>query len=148
MNHLMPEPTQKEYHITAKVKFVEVDVKDHERQYKRKLVILIPLESTEQVLFYNAWLPDTREEYFELASVIKSGVPSPCRLAILRGKKGIHDGPYLHVMTKGVEEDFVAANLEGRTVSLTILPEDQDEIVDLAKDSGGDFDTIHGQETM
>lgn len=145
---LIKEPTQKEYNITAKVKFVDVDVKDNDRQYKRKLVLLIPQESSEQVLFFNAWLPETSGEFFELSAVIKSGVPTPARLAILKSREGIYDRPYLMVMSKGVEEDFISYRMEGKTVSLTILPEGEDEVADLAKDSGGDYDLISGQESL
>lgn len=142
------EPTQQEYNITAKVKFVDVNVKDHDRQYSRRLVILIPQESMQRDLFFNAWLPEVSEEYFELATVIRSSIPSPCRMAILKAKKGISDRPYLTIMSKGVEEDFISHKMEGKIVEVKILPEDQDHVSDDARDSGGNFDLIHGQETL
>jgi hypothetical protein len=142
------EPTQIEYHLSAKVKFVDIDVKDHNRNYKRKLVILIPEVSTEQMNFFKAWLPEVSDEYFELATIIHSVVATPCRMAILKSKQNISDKPYLMIMSKGVEEDFINYKLEGKTLRLTILAEGNEEALDEIKDSSGNFDTIHGQESL
>lgn len=148
MNTIIPEATEIEYNIAAKVKFVDIDVKDHDRQYKRKIAILIPQESTQTLRFFSAWLPEVADEYFELAGIMRTGVYSPCRLAILKSKKGISDRPYLMVMSKGIEEELITHKLEGKVIDITILPENSDHIIDEAKDSGGSFSTIHGQETL
>lgn len=142
------EPTEMEYHISAIVKFVDVDVQDGDRRYKSKLVLLIPEDSTQQMLFFNAWLPEVSEEFFELTAIIKTGVQSFARLAILRRKQGICDRPYLMIMSKGVAEDFIHYRMEGRRIELVIQPESCDELADKAKDSSGDFDLIHGQSEM
>lgn len=142
------EPTEREYNIRAKVKFVNLDVKDHDRQYKRKIVILHPKTSTEQALFYSAWLPEVAEEYFELTGIIRSGIATPVRLAILKAKSGVSQSPYLMIMNKGIEEEFINQRFEGKVIDLTIMAEGNDELADAARDSGGSFDLIHGQETL
>jgi hypothetical protein len=145
---LLPEPTERKYKIKGKVKFYRKNVVDHGRRYERVLAIIIPETSTEQMMFFNAWLPDTKEEYHELTGLIGSPVNSACKLSIHRGPDEKSEKHYLFVMSKGVEEELIKYEQEGKTLELTILPESEEMVGDEAKDSSGDFDLISGQENF
>lgn len=145
---VLKDPTERQYKIKAKVKFIKKYVEDFGRSYQRVLAILIPETSTEQMMFLNAWLPTEKQEYFELAAFIASPINSPCKLSIHKGPDEKSEKPYLFVMSKGIEEALIKYKCNGKVLDLTILPESEEMVADEATDSDGDFDLISGQETM
>jgi len=148
MSKVIIEPTEQEYVLKCKVIEKVKHVKDHDRQYERRLIYLIPERNDQAMAFFRAWLPDTRGEYFELVADIPNPIASPCRLSVHRGPDEVSENHYLFVMSKGVEEIIQERKLVGKTLIIKILPESSDEVVDQVRDSGGDFDLIHGQESF
>jgi len=142
------EPEQKIYVLKCKVKFVRKNVKDGPRQYERTLAILVPQESDERTKFFTAWLPELKSEHFELAGIISAPIDSACRFSIHRGPDEKSEAHYLFVMSKGVEDVLIEAEMEGKTVYVEILPEGSDEEADNALEAGGDYDLISGQESF
>lgn len=131
--------TSKEYNLRVKAKFVSKNIEDNGRTYHRQMVILIPHESDERTYFFKAWLPETREEYFELAGQLASPINSNVRLSIHLGMNDFNTGPYLFVMSKGVEELMIEHKLEGKTFNLKIFPDNLEDQADFATDSNGSY---------
>lgn len=126
-----------EYNLIVTTKFVRKTVIEEKlkTKYERKMVILIPDVTTECMKFFRAWLPDSTEEYHEIAAEIHSPVASPCRLSIHRAPHPYsEDKHFLFVMSKGVEELFLRLP-EGRRFQLTVLPQGEESATDFAKDS-------------
>lgn len=141
------DPTFKKYPMLCKTKFFRKEVSEDighgvKQQYTRKLVILIPQESDMRTRFLNAWLPETTEEYHELAAEIGAPIHAPCRLSIHRGHDEKCDRPYLFVWSKGVE-DILVKFAEGTTVSVCALPANSEMEADFAPDSDdGNYDVV------
>lgn len=136
---------ERKYHLKCKLKFLVKDIQDWDGKQnvnrKRKLAMLIPQESDEMIRFLSAWLPDTRDEYFELASYISSPINSPCRLAIKRGPDAQSQQHYLTVMSVGVEEVMTSHMKDGQMIQVTILPVSEESEADFARDvNGQNFD--------
>jgi len=134
-----------DFYLRCKVKFFEKWVDDNGRRYFRKLVILIPDEGDERTRFLNRWLPETLEEHFELGVTIAPPIDSPCRVSVHRGPSEKSLYHHLFVMSKGVEDIILQYVKEGSYLNVTVLSEDNEEILDQAKDANGDYDLIHGQ---
>ena len=135
----IPEPTDRKYIMNCRLRFYRKTVVDNQGvhgliQTERNLVMLVPDESDQRTQFLSAWLPDTQEEYFELAGYISMPIDSPCRFSIHRGPDAQSERHYLFVMSKGVS-DILERFTEGRVFSVTILPESEEDQADYAKDS-------------
>lgn len=148
MDNFIKSPTDREYHLNCRVKFHRKYVHENGRSYERDLVILVPEDSDERTRFLSAWLPDSREEYFELASIMSPPIDSPCRLSVHRGPDDKSEKHYLFVMSKGVEEIILEHIKEGAIIPLKILPEGAEEILDHAVDSHGNYQLIPGQDSL
>lgn len=140
------DPSYKRYHLVCKTKFVTKNVRDEVRpgqfnQYQRVMVLLIPQEGDQRTRFLTAWMPQTREEYFELAGQLGHPVSSPVRLSSHMGHDQWCEKPYLTVMSKGIEEILLKCP-EGIRIKLTTLPANADQEADDATDSGGNYNVI------
>jgi hypothetical protein len=93
-------------------------------------------------------LPEDQGQHYELVGMIAPPIDSPCRLSIHRGPDEKSERHYLFVMSKGVEDIILKYAKEGETLKVQILPESQEEIVDQARDTDGDYDLISGQESF
>lgn len=142
------EPTELEYFLKCKIQKFIKHVKDNDKTYTRELVILVPEHNDAASSFFRAWLPDTREEYFELVAQMPYPIDSIARLSIHRGPNEKCEKHHLFVMSKGVEELILQNNLIDKTIHVKILPESQDEQHDQVRDSSGDFDLVHGQDSF
>lgn len=148
MNQVKLEPTEQIYVLKCQVLSKVKHVKDFERQYTRQLIYLIPEQNDQAQSFFRAWLPETREEFFELVAEIPNPVDSVARLSVHRGPDENSEKHYLFMMSKGVEEIFLERNLIGKTITIKILPESDDQLVDTVRDSSGNFDLVNGQESF
>jgi hypothetical protein len=133
--------TDRPYILMCNLKFYKKTVHDNGNTYERKLCLLVPEESDQRTAFLNAWLPETREEYFEINSEIEPPIDSPCRLSIHRGGDDRSERHYLYVMSIGVEEDLVLLP-EGRRLKVKILAEDSEGVTDNVEADGGNFHKI------
>jgi hypothetical protein len=146
MSNEAPELTEKNYFLKCKIKIIKKSVQDHDRQYERTLVILVPEDTDQRTSFLRAWLPEDQGQHYELVGMIAPPIDSPCRLSIHRGPDEKSERHYLFVMSKGVEDIILKYAKEGDTLKVQILPESEEEIVDQARDTDGDYDLISGQE--
>jgi|SRR5271155_2069428 len=135
-------PQKREYHLKCKIKFVKgtTDVKGV--KIDRTMAILIPDESDQRTYFLSAWLPEVKEERFELVGYIPYPINSNLRMSIHRGPDEYCDTHYLFVMSKGVEEDFVTGKMEGKSIQLRVFGEDDEEQADIVRESEGNYDHI------
>lgn len=142
MDNLQNDPsegTRREYHLKCRVKFVKGSTEVRGKKVDRTMAILVPQESDERTFFLSAWLPETKEEHFELVGFIPYPVDSNCRFSIHRAPDAYSDRHYLFVMTKGVEETFVDARMEGREVLVRIYSEEVETAADKVRDSNHDY---------
>lgn len=151
--------TEREYDIKCEVRVFRHSYKEiaDSRQHETKSVALIPdIETTEAMMFLNAWLPSTfkvcldcessnlkandvkcpkcgskniKMEWTECAAFISYPVGSPCRCAVLR-KNDYVDKHHLFVMSSGVEDELL--NLNGRYVYVKIFEGTKDYMADSA----------------
>lgn len=131
------ELTDNNYTLTVRTKFVTKTVQEKELnfKYERKMVILIPEINDECIRFFNAWLPETTNDYYEIVSTIGAPIHSPCRLSVHRAPHAYsQEKHFLFVMSKGCEDDLLRFP-EGRMMTLSVLPQSEDQEADFAKDS-------------
>jgi hypothetical protein len=146
MSDEIDDPTEREYHLECKVAIKTVrsfDQKPNGEEFviDRTMAFLIPEYNDQCTYFLNAWLPETREEVFEIATFIKPPIASPCRVGIRRGNE-IIEKHHMVVMSKGIEEELVDKKFDGKSIRLQVLPASMDNDIlahEKAKDSSGSF---------
>lgn len=127
--------TKNKYHLKCKVFFYEKGFVDSfDRQRQEEMVCLIPQQSTQQQLFYMAWLPEHPEDHFELTMLMPYPVNAACRGAIRLPGKDCKE-PNIFVMTKYVEDILKKMRTDGTlkkddTVDIVVLSEDHDHVAD------------------
>lgn len=139
-------PTQETYRLKCRVVIKEVSYEDEQSKETKlntaRMVFLVPKEGTQRDLFFAAWLPDSVEEWFEVALSVGAPINGPCRAAIMR-KNARMDAHHLFVMSAGAEEDLLQefggtkkswTLFRNRDIEVEVLPETEDKILDLAKD--------------
>lgn len=141
-----PLPTEREYHLKALVLVREKDIlqeraNGEKTQIQVTMVYLLPQESSQRDYFYAAWLPDLDEEdaekygggpsHYEIGLRIGSPVVGFARTSFHRATRDLPE-PHFFVMSLGASKDLERFN--GRTVEVTVMPENTDEILDTAKD--------------
>ncbi len=126
---------ERRYNLTCIVLVKECSYEDEQSKGNQvvteKLVFLLPEDTQERTLFYNAWLPESIDEHQELGGMIGHPVYSSLRLALWRATEYVRD-IHLFVMSKGAEE--VLKNLDGKKIALEILGEHEDNLLDGQKD--------------
>jgi hypothetical protein len=139
-------PTEETYHLKCRVVIKDVSYEDQQSkgntQATAKMVFLVPESSTQKDLFLAAWLPETVEEWHEVALMIGAPINGPCRAAVMR-KNARMDEHHIFMMSVGAGEDLIQ-EIEGqkkrwtwlnkRAISVTVLPEAEDQLLDLARD--------------
>lgn len=141
------DPTYKKYVLSCKTKFVTKNVNEKissgtVAQYQRSMVLLVPEDSDQRVKFLNAWMPETIEEYFELAGDLGAPIHGTVRLSVHMGHDQWCEKPYLTVMSKGVEEVLLKFR-EGIMVRLETLPANMESEADSALDSSdGNYEVV------
>jgi len=139
------EPTEMHYYLKCKVSIKEVWVEDIKKDgpvsVKRNMCYLLPETTTQGMMFFKAWLPETEFDskgqlaYFELASIISNPVAGPCRVAIGRANEKCPEGHHLYVMSMGVEDELVKAKYDGKVVQVEVLPESHEYMAEKSKDT-------------
>lgn len=138
-------PTEREYHLKALVLVREKDIlqerlNGEKTQIQVTMVYLLPQESSQRDYFYAAWLPEVDEEdaekyggqsHYEIGLRVGSPVVGFARTSFHRATRDLPE-PHFFVMSLGASKDLERFN--GRTVEITVLPENTDEILDTAKD--------------
>lgn len=156
MNMNQPEkrlhPTEREYHLNCKVVVKEISYEDEQSKGSSlntaKMVFLIPSEGSQRDLFFAAWLPEAETERNEIGLIIGNPVNGPCRASVMRKNKNLSEH-HIFVMSFGAEQDLVQFadskkwfNIRDRKISVTVLPENADVLLDQASDgdvTGGIF---------
>jgi hypothetical protein len=134
------DPQKREYHLKCEVKYVKGSTEVKGKKIDRTMVVLIPKESDQRTYFLSAWLPDVKEQHYELVGYIPNPIDSNFRCSIHRGPDVYSENHYLFIMTKGVEEDFIEKHLEGQSVNVRIFGEDNEESADSVRESDGNFE--------
>jgi hypothetical protein len=134
------QPTESRYNLKCKVLVKEVSYLDEQSKgasrISEKFVYLIPQESTQRDLFFAAWLPDTREEKYELGFTCGHPVSGFARGCIRRRNAEIGDH-HIFVMSKGAEEDIKdwIQHVGGPAMlNIEVLGEQEEELMDMIKD--------------
>jgi hypothetical protein len=129
------KPTERTYTFTCEVVAKDVTYADEQStgitMVTEKLVFLLPEQSTQRDLFYNAWLPDTDQQPQEVGCETGHPVYSTFRAALWRRSQFVGD-IHLFVMSKGAEESLKA--LHGRRIEITVLSEGEDTRMDTQRD--------------
>ncbi len=125
------QPTQIRYFLKCKVVVKDVSYDDEQSTGVQKVtenfVYLIPQEGTQRTKFLMTWLPDTDLECQEIGCEIGHPVYSLFRAALWR--RTVHmEQIHIMVLTKATED--LLKPLNGKTVQLEVLGEDEDEILD------------------
>jgi len=160
----IPKPTQVEYHLSCVVKVFDITYEDVQGRdlaaevrtmVTEKMVFLFPRSSTQCDLFFAAWMPDVADESVEIGLRAGHPVSGFIRASLFRAqlngqndtpkKRGLlskffwsnRDGytlgqPHIFVQTKAVEE--ILKHMDGKTLNLTVLPEDADTLLDQQQD--------------
>lgn len=119
---------ERKYELECRVVVKERAYRDwKDRQYAEKMVYLVPIDCSDRVPFFMAWLPDTENERNELVVYVQNPVDSPCRVSIFRANSKHHEH-HLFVMTKAVEDKL--RNYNDRIVRVVALPETEDAMAD------------------
>lgn len=135
------QPTELRYHLKCKVLVKEVTYQDHQSKgvtnITEKLVYLIPQESSQRDLFFAAWLPDTREEHFEIGFLAGFPLNGFARGCIKRRNNTI-DEHHIFVMSKGAEEDIKdwvsQSTSKDFYLNVEVLGENEEYLLDMTKD--------------
>lgn len=126
-----PQPTERRYTFTCRVVAKDVTYEDEQSKGREtvteKLVFLLPDQSTQRDLFYNAWLPETADEPVEIVCETGHPVYGMFRSALWRRSQFVGD-IHLFVMSKGAEETLKA--LDGRRIEITVYGEHEDQMID------------------
>lgn len=138
--------TKNRYELKCQVIVKETTYDDEQSQgttrNTEKMAYLVPQESSERDRFLMAWLPETDEENFEVGLMIGHPVHGPARAAIRRKNREVPEH-HLFIMSRGAEEELKAFSDEGwkvlralqkKTVIVTVLSEDEELLIDQAKD--------------
>lgn len=142
-----PLGTQRRYKLSATIKIVEQSYKDWDLVNRsHKAVILLPLESTQRTLFYDAWLPSFDEDeaseiegaryYEEIVFRIDSPIGLYARGAVILKSKH-HSTPHIYLMTAGSDKEnrsdvteLLIKLGEGKKIHFTVLREDEEKLAD------------------
>jgi len=135
----MPEAKQLQdypYHIKCKVEIKRVAFMDHQSEgdcgmVEEDMVFLVPQEGDQRTAFYNAWLPDTLDQFFEIGMSMGHPIFGVFRGAVARVHAGIKE-PHIFVMTKSAEEVF--KNVKGKTIDVKVLAQGDEILLDQAAD--------------
>jgi hypothetical protein len=142
------DPTCQEYYLKCRTRFITKNVSDEIKkgvvnQYQRHMVILVPEHNDQFVRFARAWVPETIEEYYELAADLGPPIHGPSRLSVHMGHDQWCDRPYLLVMSKGVEE-IIQKFPEGCVMQVTTLSANEESQADHANDdTAHSFDVVN-----
>ncbi len=148
MSEDIDDKTENEFYLKCKILIRTIQSKDQKPNGEifwtpRTMAFLIPELNDQGVRFLDAWLPEGKDEHFEMYSALGSPISSSCRLAICRKNQDIEDH-HLVVMSKGVEEEMVEYGLSGKVITAKILPSSADsenKIHDESKDSNKSYET-------
>ena len=128
-------PTNQKYTLKCFIKIMDVSYDDVQskktERVTEKMVFLLPSESTECDLFYDAWLPDTDIDYSEIGCQAGHPVYGVFRAAVKRRSKDC-ERPHIFVMTKSVED--ILLKMDGKEIVIDVLPESEDEKMDRQRD--------------
>jgi hypothetical protein len=126
-----PRPEERRYIVTCRVLVKEVSYEDEQSTgtttVTESLVFLLPEQSTQRDLFYNAWLPDTADTPVEIVCEAGHPVYGMFRAALWRRSQFTGD-IHLFVMSKGAEEELKQIN--GKRIELTVYGEQEDQAID------------------
>jgi len=133
------EPRTKQdvhYYLTCKVKILPVTYEDYQSkgnmgQVTEDMVFLIPQESDQRSLFYNAWLPETLEENFEIGISMGHPIFGVFRATVRRFHPSLRE-PHIFVMTRSAEEIF--KYIKDKTIKVDVLPQDDELMLDAQAD--------------
>ena len=135
-----PEPTNRKYVLNCLVVIKRKGYTDYKgRKLEDDLAYLVPQEGDQRDRFIMAWLPESDEDSIECVGMIASPVDSSCRFKVKRANSGI-DKPHLFVMSKGCED--ILKLMEGKKISVTVLPESEEAQGDEAIDTDQDIQTL------
>lgn len=130
------EMLKRDYHLKCKIIVKDISYDDEQskgvQKITEKMVFLKPYESTQRTMFFNAWLPETKEEHFELACTAPYPIDGFFKASIHRVDDRFTEGHYLFVMSRGAEEDFKKMN--GRDIEITVLSAESEDEADKMKD--------------
>ena len=142
------DPTEREYHLNCKVVIKEVSYADHQstetKQVARKLVYLVPDESTQRNKFLDAWLPRfaaTSDDVLndpsascEIVFLMGHPFKQPARGAVMAANHrcGEH---HIYLMNLGLTQLLCDQLFDGRVVPVTVLPSSYDGPEGSAADS-------------
>ena len=142
MEEIHSRTTNDRFYLTVKVLKKKLSYRDHQSRGKEwndtaETIILVPDQSTESDLFFNAWLPEKLTEKEKLAThgpkeysevVLEMGNPicGYFRGALCYGNKLI-DRPHIFVMTKMAEEKLKSA--VGKRIRATVIAEQEEEVL-------------------
>jgi hypothetical protein len=147
MNTILTEDTYRNYVVRAKVVVKEIQFEDYQSTGRfmnsRKMVFLVPV-SGQMTAFFDAWLPEfSREEdaakraaghlfhFNEVVGRIEHPIHGLARLAVMRGNERC-EKHHLFMMSYGLSLLMIEQNLDGQEIEIEILPENADELADLA----------------
>lgn len=129
------ERFNQEYHLNCKVTIKAITYDDIQSTGTTKrteeMAFLTPNESTQKSLFLATWLPDEEDSHTEIVAMAAYPISGPIRCSVHRRDKRMADH-YIFVMTKSAEEALKAIN--GREIQITVLPKNQDQLGDKARD--------------
>lgn len=141
------DPNEREYVLSCVVEFVKGSTTVRGLKMDRTMAILVPKDNDQREMFLRAWLPDVKEQTFEVVGYVPGVVDSPCRFSVHRGPDKYSERHYLFVMSKGVEETLVERVKAGETiVGVKIYGADADieeeAVADNTADGSGNYEVL------
>jgi len=131
--------TNREYNIKVLVDKKTFNVKDQKTTgefftYQTSLFYLVPQQSTEATMFFDAWLPDIninpvtkQRQWPEIAVQISYPISTNIRCAVQRKSEEYPASHHIIVMSKDVEEHL--DKMVGKYLFVKVLPEKETEKV-------------------
>ncbi len=133
------------YHLKCKVLVKDISYRDYQSQGEgamltEEMVFLLPQESTQRDLFFNAWLPELEQNpvtkefesgHSEVACQSGHPIYGYFKCSVHRADERVRE-PYMFVMSKSSEEELKL--LRGKDILVTVLPDSQEGKADYAKD--------------
>jgi hypothetical protein len=132
--------TEQEYklncEIRSKLKYYEDETKSGKKfKDSTEMIYLVPQSSSQQVLFYDAWLPSVESEVYEVAAIMLSPINKTCRLGMRRMNRDCQDH-HLVLMSVEIEDEVKnyvkwcrknQSNNKNPEIRVNILPASEEE---------------------
>jgi len=108
--------------------FEDIDSKNNITKQSTEMVYLVPQDSSQRTLFFDAWLPSYDQETYETVGLLLSPINKPCRLGVRRINADYSEAHHLVLMSPDLEDEISKMISAGKSeITVAILAESNEE---------------------